>query len=323
MEIDLDKPTQEQIDAMKKAMPGLAGQLGVIDPSQPLDKEVAEKLTFKNKVSGNIVEKSIWDWVQSGSKAEGAETSLREAKQAKEAAKDALAKVEAQARFRTALQNGEMPETEDIKIAAEAIGQDPQTILDALTPTEGDDKGKKTMQPTANAQPTTISHKNLDPGMQDDMAYLKEKKAEDAQKEVARLLNQALDKSERVTTLIAKKGSHKDAADNLRQSLFNTSKKFSQGRFRNLEASATQADILREIDESVNEAVDNAELSGIAEPAAPQPIILEPSEPGQQAITVLSDEKVPVGDISDPDWAENFTKISMQQQVKAAEEEKT
>lgn len=76
---------------------------------------------------------------------------------------------------------------------------------------------------------------------------------------------------------------------------------------------ASTADLTRSITESVGQAAQNQEKAGIPGKAAPQPIIMAPSEPGGQEVRILSDDKIKTDlPMDHPDFSRNQALVAMQ-----------
>jgi len=326
MEIDLKNPTEEQIKALKEVAPGLAAQLGLVDPGKPITREQAEKLSFTRKVSGEEKTDTIWDISQEASKGQGADAKIREASEKLKAAETARAIVEAQERFRTALAAKQTPEKADIKIMAESLGVPVEDLMGSIeADTEADPKKNGKAPETAfKLGPESITLDMLPKDLRDDIMYLREQKAESAQSELDKLIQKSLDGDKTVATLLEKHGGSTEEKAALKSVLFDNAKLRIEGRIPRLPAGTTAADLGREIDEAVSRTAETQQRAGIPTKTAPQPIILGPSEPGGPEVRILSDEKVKTDlPIDHPDFTRNQALVAAQNQAKAEAEAAT
>ena len=327
MEINLDNPTADQITALKAKAPGLAEQLGLIDPGTALTSEQAEAIQFAHKINGVDVVKTVADWTKDASKGEGADAKFREAQELAKKAEGSTAIMEAQNRFRAALAAKQMPAEADIKVMADSLGVPVDGLMASIEnesepePKPKDKGGKETMEPF-KLGPNMITLDMLPADLRDDIAYLREQKGGAAQSELDKMIQKSLDNDKTVATLIEKHGGSEEQKTAFKESLFENAKLRTEGRIQRMPVGAIAADLTRAIEESVVNTAVNQEKAGIPEKAAPQPIIMGPSEPGGQEVRILSDAKVPTDlPMDHPDYVRNQSLIAAQTMAKSLAKE--
>lgn len=325
MEIDLKNPTQDQIAALKLVAPGLAESLGLIDPTKPLTREQAEVEEVTHRINGIDVTKTSLEWAKDASKGEGADEKFRLATELAKKAEPALALVQAQERFRNALAANQMPKEEDIKAVADSLGVPVENLMGSITDEEEDPVeklGKKSplqqQQQPWRPEPGSLGLEMFRPDLQDDIMFLREQKGGTAKSELDKLIQKSLDNDKSVAKLISIHGGNEQQVAAFKDSLFENAKLRTEGRIRQLPAGASTADLTRAIDDSVIKTAQNQERAGIPTKAAPQPIIMGPSEPGGQEVRILSDAKVPTDlPMDHPDFVRNQSLIAAQNQARA------
>jgi len=314
MEIDLKNPTADQIVALKENAPALAEQLGLIDPGKALTPEQAAVVSFSHKINSVDVTKSVVDWSNDASKGEGADARFREATDLAKKAEPAIANAEAQERFRTAIAAKQMPTDQDIQVMADSFGVDKADLMASIEgePEEGPPKKKDDAGPFVIPN-GSITLDMLPADLRDDIMYLREQKGTAAQSELDKLIQKSIDNDKTVVTLMEKHGGTDEEKVAFKQSLFEISKLRTERRIQQMSAGASAADLTRSIEESVGQTAVNQEKAGIPGKAAPQPIIMAPSEPGGQEVRLLSDDKIKTDlPIDHPDFAKNQALVAIQ-----------
>ena len=321
LEIDLDNPTKEQLDDLKKALtPTILTKLDTrIGGDGELTRVQMETLMVTHKVDGQDVTKSLWDWVQSGTKAAGAEAKL-------ERGSRGLKFMEAFQNIQKAMKNKEIPTENDTQIVAGELDFSPtelkETFMEALKelPEDKGDAGPEAAKKLTSGSLTKETLRELvrkDPEFaglllsaedRDTLVLAKEKQIEEARQRLAEDVKKAVDKNLRVGKI-----DDADIRGKVCKVLQSSVLPDAQRRIMLLGDKGTLNDYQREIELAVEKQASELEASGILSKAAPQPIILGGSAPGMPPIKVLPDEKIGPLDATDPEYADKFAKIMAQE----------
>jgi len=330
MDINLENPTAEQIEALKKAIPGLTDKLGVLvlNPAEPLSREQMEKLTIEHKIDGEQVKFSVWDGAQAKSLATSAAKDKREASDLRKRLEQMEANEKAFETFRAAADKGEVPPAEVIALVAKTIGVEPDDVVAGLQSSSdggnGDGKDKAKGKPAAGDR--KIKWEDLDPTVQKRFLsevhsdFLSEQMSKDAEGALAKHITDTLAKHPAVVKF--RKDTENDPnkkaiLDNLEKLATRAVNKESRGRIAQMQTAGT-GDILAEMPGIVDGVVKELDFDSILAKAAPQPILLGAGEPGQTPLTVLSNEKVDDSlRLNDPNWKNNEVKGIMLDLAKA------
>jgi hypothetical protein len=318
MEIDLANPTAEQLEALKQAVPTLGTKLGVmvLDPAQPLSREQMEKLTIQHKIDGEQQTFTAWDAAQAKSLTTSAARDKREAAELRKKIEELDADDKAFEAFRAAADAGKVPPADVIARVAKKIGVEPKDVLDGLQQTADDGRGKR----TDDAPARKITLADLDPELQKKLlsdvqaGFLTEQMGTNAEQALAKHISESLAKHPAIVKArqdAESDPSKKKVLERVEKVAIRAVDKESRGRIAQMQA-AGSGDILAEMRDIVDGVVKTLDPDTLLQLAAPQPIIMGPSESGQTPLTILSNEKVKTLPRSDPNYFDNEKKAFVQ-----------
>ena len=327
--INTDKP--ETLEALKNLLATdttLKEKIGLAPNFEGLDRAQLEKIEVEHKVNGKPVKKSLWDWIQAGTKADGADQRLQEAAEGlrlKEQRKSAQ-------KAKNAVKAGKMPEDADLEAWADLIGEDAEdfkaNIAEALGQKEPEKKGKKeeAVMPDATALFEAMKKAGMIPAdmtPQDyaqTLALAKMDQIKGAGKALEERIRAAVAQNKELAKMIdgVKDDSKKQV---LKDRIFDSARRDVRGRILSLGEKGTDEAIQQEIADAVGEVVKDLQTFGIPATAAPQPILLGRGEQGLPPVKVLSTEKVERPNSSEKPSAydEAFVKSVMQGLAQAQE----
>jgi hypothetical protein len=328
MEINFEKPTPEQVEAIRKALPNL--NLGmVIDPTKPLTREQAEALKVQVKVAGEEKEVAIWDTMQGFTKQEGADIKLRAASKAQKDADAKEVELEKAVKFYKAGQalieaekSGQAPTREVIRAVAEGMTTEVDDLVAALEGAGTEEKATAKAAAGGGRPNRKITLEDLDPALaarlktQAESDFIQEQLHKSGNEYLAAAIKKALDKDPRIVKVmkdIGNDANKKAIFDKLEKIATGTVDTRSRGRIQQLTQAGAEIDLDREIDGVVRDVVETLDIPSILAKAAPAPILLGSGELGVGPMAVLSNEKVKRVTADHPDYLDNQVKEVMQQ----------
>lgn len=324
MEIDFNNLTDEAKQALKDNLEKIESATGVIafDPTKPLSRTDMEQLKISHKMDGEIKDMSVWDATQMASKGVAYDKHQR--------TNSENAKVRAAMKtFREMESIDDMPDDATLDLVAAEMGCSKETLVASVknmyapeakpaAPANGkpaassgtlDFNSKEFKQAVAAAAKEMLGDQLVKNPFGN--SFLNEQMKIQAEAKLKEEIGKAITADPRYAKLVKEAGNNeqrKGVLDIVTKMLTSTVDKQARGRITEI-AAAGEGDILEEIPGLVQELVEITNPSELLSKVTPQAMTFAGSEPGDAAITILSNDKPEVVSMSDENlYEENLAK---------------
>jgi translation elongation factor EF-G len=324
MDIDFDNLTDEAKKALKDNLEKIESATGVIafDPSKPLSRSDMEQLKISHKMDGKIEDMTVWDATQMASKGVAYDKHQR--------TNSENAKVRAAMKaFREMESIDDLPDDSTLELVAAEMGTSKETLVASVKNMYAPQaKPAASANGQSAAWAATIDFSSpeaqaamkafIDKNYGDKLVknpygnnFLNEQMKVQAEAKLKEEIGKAITADPRYAKLVKEAGDNeqrKGVLDIVTKMLTSTVDKQARGRITEI-AAAGEGDILEEIPGLVQELVEITNPSELLSKVTPQAMTFAGSEPGDAAITILSNDKPEVVSMADENlYEENLAK---------------